>query len=223
VEFHKWAGELTANELPRHFDYYAMGHLHDHFEKRFENLGGPVCYPGSIDPVSPEVIQEYKKGFFVVDLSGQEAKQEWIEIKSSRRQYSFDVNYEGIQEAIEAIDEDIQSKKLRKKPVVALKVKGKEIDYGKVTSTLSRLLKSCLYYVPEVIDEGAAEGTIYNERPYDINEEMLKLAGNALEDPRLADFAVRELLPLIESGQKAEALDLLNRAFETSRFGSSKP
>ena len=74
-------------------------------------------YPGSIDPISPEAIQEYKKGFFVVDLSGQEAKQEWIEIKSSRRQYSFDVNYEGIKEAIEAIDEDIQSKKLRKKPV----------------------------------------------------------------------------------------------------------
>src|ERR1039458_10015085 len=89
-ELHKFGGEITANDLPPHFDYYAMGHLHDKSESRFERLGGPVCYPGSLDPTDVEGIHEFKKGFYFVDLSGSEARPEWIEVKSSRQQFRFD-------------------------------------------------------------------------------------------------------------------------------------
>lgn len=218
VEFHKWAGELTANDLPPHFDYYAMGHLHDHFEKRFEHLGGPVCYPGSIDPTPGEGIKEFKKGFFVVDMSGEEAKQEWIQIKSSRQQYSFDAEYGDIKARMDAILKEIESKHLPKKPVVSIKVKGTDIDNAKVTSALSKLLSLCLHYTWEIVEEGRSQETLYSERPSDIHEEMLKLANKALGNEDLASFTLRELLPLLEGGNKDEALELVTKAFESSRF-----
>ena len=46
LEFHKFAGELVSSDLPQSFDYYAMGHLHDHFQSTFDGFRGPVCYPG---------------------------------------------------------------------------------------------------------------------------------------------------------------------------------
>lgn len=222
VEFHKWAGELTANDLPRHFDYYAMGHLHDHAEKRFEQLGGPVCYPGSIDPVPGEEIKEFKKGFFIIDLSGQEAKQEWIEIKSSRRQYSFDVDYSEIKSRVEEILRDLGSQNLAKKPVVSLKVKGTDIDNAKVTSALSKLLSLCLHYTWEALDEGRSAEALYAEKPADVYEEMFKVALKTLGNEEIASFALKELLPLLEAKQKEEALELVNKAFESSRFGRPK-
>jgi exonuclease SbcD len=222
-EFHEWAGELTADDLPPHFDYYAMGHLHDHLEKRFERLGGPVCYPGSIDPTPGEGIKEFKKGFFMVDTSGEEARQEWIEIRSSRHQYRFDVDYDAIQERIGEIIQDLQSKDLKKKPIVLLNVKGREIDNARIASFLSRLLSLCLHYSWDIISDGQGEGgLIYSERPSDIRDEMLKLARDALGNEELASFAVKELLPLLEADQKESASELVERAFETLRFGGER-
>ena len=46
----------------------------------------------------------------------------------------------------------------------------------------------------------------------------MRLATLALGDERRASFAIRELLPLLERGEKEEALDLVNKAYEKSRF-----
>ena len=90
VEAHPFAGELRANDLPPEFDYYAMGHLHDNFQKQFEGMQGPVCYPGSLDPTPGEGIKEFKKGFYFVDLSGGETKPEWVQLRSSRKMLRYD-------------------------------------------------------------------------------------------------------------------------------------
>jgi hypothetical protein len=47
----------------------------------------------------------------------------------------------------------------------------------------------------------------------------MRLAAVALGDERRASFAVGELLPLLERGEKEEAVDLVNRAYESARFG----
>jgi DNA repair protein SbcD/Mre11 len=219
LEFHPY-GEITANDLPRHFDYYAMGHLHDHDERRFERLAGPVCYPGSIDPTPSEGIKEFKKGFFLVDLSESEARPEWVELKSSRQQIRFEVEYARLRQETERIRREIEGMSLQKKPVVLVRVRGQEIDNAKVAAAISGLRDICLYPDWEPILEGGPAGQeVLTERPADIQEEMMRLATMALGDERRASFAVGELLPLLERGEKEEALDLVNRAYETARFG----
>ncbi|MDA4113353.1 MAG: DNA repair exonuclease [Thaumarchaeota archaeon] len=219
LECHPY-GEITANDLPRHFDYYAMGHLHDHAERRFERLAGPVCYPGSIDPTPSEGIREFKKGFFLVDLSGSEARPEWVGLKSSRQQFRFEVEYPRLRQEMERIRKEIEERSLQKKPVVLVRVKGQEIDNAKVAASISALRDICLYPDWEPILEGGPAGQeVLMDRPADIQEEMLRLAAMALGDDKRAYFAVRELLPLLERGEKEEALDLVNKAYESSRFG----
>jgi DNA repair exonuclease SbcCD nuclease subunit len=49
TDFSMFAGEIDSPDLPRGFDYYAMGHYHDHKEKRFDCPCGLLAYPGSLD------------------------------------------------------------------------------------------------------------------------------------------------------------------------------
>jgi len=214
-------GEITANDLPRSFDYYAMGHLHDHEERRFERLAGPLCYPGSIDPTPSEGIKEFKKGFYLVDLSGSEARPEWVGLKSSRQQFRFEIEYDKLRQQMERIKKQIEEKALPKKPVVLVRVKGEEIDNARVAAAISGLRDLCLYPDWEPILEGGPPGQeLLLEKPADIQEEMLRLAELALGEEKRASFAVRELLPLLERGESEEALDLVNKAYESSRFKS---
>jgi DNA repair exonuclease SbcCD nuclease subunit len=219
-ELHKFGGEITANDLPRRFDYYAMGHLHDHSESRFEQLGGPLCYPGSLDPTDVEGIHDFKKGFYMVDLSGSEAKPEWIEVKSSRRQFRFDVEYARLKEEVAKISKEIDGKSLAKKPVILLRVKGTEIDNGKVNAALGAFRESCLLadWTPLLEESGSGGGSILAERPTDIQQEMLALAVKALGTEAKASFAVNELLPLLAAGNQKDALELVTRTFEESRL-----
>ncbi|MGA2663696.1 MAG: exonuclease SbcCD subunit D [Nitrososphaerales archaeon] len=218
-EFNKWAGEITVNDLPRSFDYYALGHLHDHDERRFEGFSGPLCYPGSIDPVPPERIQEYEKGFYIVDLSGEEARPDWIKIRCSRAQFRFEVDYSDVVRRLEEIRTDLKARGLAKTPVVHLDVRGRDVDSARLTSALAGLISSCLYCEWEVVDDArdAGEGSVLQERPEDVNEELLRFATKALGSEETASFALKELLPLLQGNRRDEAAELVFRAFETSR------
>ncbi|HEY8140200.1 MAG TPA: DNA repair exonuclease, partial [Nitrososphaera sp.] len=69
TDLNKFAGEMNSTDLPPGFDYYALGHYHDHVEKRFDFLGGLLAYPGSLDLTPSEGIKETDKGFIIADLS----------------------------------------------------------------------------------------------------------------------------------------------------------
>ena len=71
---------LSANDLPKNFTYYAIGDIHKNYEKKYEFLGGPLIYPGSIEISSTEPIKESSKGFYIVDISSEEAIPKWIEL-----------------------------------------------------------------------------------------------------------------------------------------------
>ena len=62
-EAHKFASEISAQDLPKNFDYYAMGHIHERSEWNFDFLGGPVAYPGSIEVIGNVGQGMQKKGF----------------------------------------------------------------------------------------------------------------------------------------------------------------
>lgn len=49
TDFSKFAGEIDSPDLPKGFDYYAMGHYYDHKEKRFDCPCRLSAYPGSLD------------------------------------------------------------------------------------------------------------------------------------------------------------------------------
>jgi len=210
TEMNQFAGELNSSDLPKNFTYYAMGHLHDKSVKQFDQLGGPLAYPGSTEMTTSEEIKETEKGFFEVDISSQEAKPNWIKL-DTRPQFSTKIEAEDLDTSISEVLEKISS--LNKKPVIEIKIIGKDIERDVVQTKISKIIPKTLHCSWKMLQSEDASSVLLN-RPARINEELLKLAINALKSEKLANFAVKELYPLLSSNQLDQATQLVIENFE---------
>jgi DNA repair exonuclease SbcCD nuclease subunit len=210
IDLNKFAGEINASDLPSGFHYYALGHYHDHQEKRFANLGGPLVYPGSLDLTPSEGIKEVEKGFALVDMSGEEAKTHWVALHR-RPQFSVKLDYAALAAGVEKVLQ--RAAGLAKKPVVRVEVSGKNIDSRTIAANLVRLNDACLHYVWQPIEE-QADARVYDERPQDMEQELFRLSASALDSEELAAFAIRDLLPAASEGDAGRALEIAWEAFQ---------
>ena len=218
TEANKFAGELSANDLPKNFTYYAMGHLHDKFLKSFSNLKGSIAYPGSIELTTSEGIKNTKKGFFQVDISGTEAKPEWIEL-NIRPQVSTSTNFEDLTKTVDGILEQIHES--IKKPIIELKIQGKDIQTDLVQAQISRLMPYALHCSWK-ISKQLSDSSVLMEKPIRMDDEMLKLAISTLKSEQLANFAIKELLPLLTSNNLEQATQLIVENYKQFRQEKSK-
>jgi len=210
TEVNQFAAELNSSDLPKNFTYYAMGHLHDKSVKQFEQLGGTLAYPGSTEMTTSEGIKETEKGFFEVDISSQEAKPNWIKL-DTRPQFSTKIESEDLDAAISAILEKISA--FDKKPIVEIKIIGKDIERDVAQAKISQIIPKTMYCSWKMLQSEDASLVLLN-RPALIDEELFKLAVNALKSEKLANFAVNDLLPLFTSNQLDQATQLVIGNFE---------
>jgi len=213
-KYPKDVASINSSDLPKNFTYYAMGHLHDKSINQFDQLGGPLAYPGSTEMTKRD-DDEKEKGFFEVDISSQEAKPNWIKL-DTRPQFStkieedFDTSISKILEKISTFD---------KKPVVEIKIIGKDIERDVVQTKISQVIPKTLHCSWKMLQSEDSSSVLLN-RPARINEELFKLAVNALKSEKLANFAVNDLLPLLSSNQLDQATQLVIENFE--QFKRSK-
>ena len=210
TEINQFAGELNSSDLPKNFTYYAMGHLHDKFVKQFEQLGGPLAYPGSTEMTTSEGIKETEKGFFEVDISSQESNPNWIKL-DTRPQFSTKIEAKDLDASISEILEKIST--FDKKPLVEIKIIGKDIERDVVQTKISQIIPQTLHCSWKMLQNEDASSVLLN-RPARIDEELFKLAVNALKSEKLANFAVNDLLPLLSTNQLEQATQLVIENFE---------
>ncbi len=210
-EFNKFAGEMQSTDLPKNFTYYAMGHLHDHDIKQFNHLSGPIAYPGSIELTTSEGIKDTKKGFFEVDVSGAEVKADWIEL-DIRPQFSYKLNYDEISKSIDGIIKKIGQ--YERSPIVELKILGDKIEIDFIQAEISRLNSLVLRCFWRIISKETADSSVFLDRPNVIDDELFRLSVNALGSEQIASFAVKDLLPLLDSGKLKEAVQMVVENFE---------
>ena len=217
TEVNKFAGELNSSDLPKNFTYYAMGHLHERELKKFSNLGGPLAYPGSIELTSSEGIKETQKGFYEVDISSSEAKPTWIKI-DTRPQLSVKTYYKNLKKEVDLLSEKLKT--FEKKPVIEIKIHGENIETDLVQSQIARLHPLALRCFWKAVRPEENNGSTFMERPAKIDDEMFKLAKDILNSEPWANFAIRDLLPLLSANQIDEANHLVIENFE--RFKKEK-
>lgn len=215
TDFNSFAGELNSTDLPRGIDYYAMGHYHDHIEKRFDYLDGLISYPGSIDLTPSEGIKQVEKGFFLTDISSQEVETNWVKLDKRRSQLVFKVSYKSIAEELNDIIKETQNHD--KKPVVMLKILGKQIDSKVVASQLLKLNDTCLHYMWKPIEEQGSSPLVYDERPVDIDNELERLIKEVLKSDYLASLVLNEILPMAGHGDASATLDFLWKAYNNTK------
>jgi len=216
-EINKFAGELSSTDLPKNFTYYAMGHLHDHTLKQFSHLSGPVAYPGSTEMTTSEGIRESQKGFYEVDISGNEANQNWIRL-DTRPQLSQKTEFDSLEKTVNEVLEKIS--KLSKKPIVEIKISGDNIESDIVQNQMARLAPHTLHYVWRLTQNNDGNSSVLLDRPASIDDELIRLASNCLGKTDLASFAIKELLPLLSSNRTDEAEQMVMERFE--QFKRSK-
>ncbi|MBT8242806.1 MAG: DNA repair exonuclease [Nitrosopumilus sp.] len=210
TEFNKFAGELQSTDLPANFSYYAMGHLHDKDIKNFSHLNGPVAYPGSLELTTSEGIKEAKKGFFEVDISGKDAEPNWIEM-DARPQISFNTEFQDLSKTIDEISEKIVTD--GKKPIVEVKIQGENIETDQIQAQIARLNSLVLRCFWKISTKQISDSSVFLDKPNVIDDEMYRLSVNALGSEQSAKFAIRELLPILASGEIKEASQIVYENF----------
>jgi DNA repair protein SbcD/Mre11 len=206
AEFHKYADDVQSKELPKNFTYYAMGHLHDTVVKKFNHLKGPIAYPGSTELTTSEGIKDVKKGFFEVDISGDEAIPKWIEL-DRRRQISYSTDYKGLTKTIDEIIEEISD--LAKKPIIQVKIQGKDVDVDHIQAQIGRLNSLALECKWKIITKQTSDSSAFLDRPNEIEDEIFRLSANALGSEQDANFAIKELLPVLSTDATDQALEII--------------
>ena len=217
TEFNKFAGELQSTDLPKNFTYYAMGHLHDKDVKQFNHLSGPVAYPGSIELTTSEGIKETKKGFFEVDISGKDAIPNWIEL-DARPQISFKTEYQDLAKTIGEIAEKIATE--GKKPIIEVRIQGENIETDHIQAQIARLNSLVLRCFWRISTKQASDSSVFLDRPNVIDDEMYRLSVDALGSEQSAKFAIKELLPILVTGETKEASQLIFENFEKFKKGN---
>ena len=164
--------EIELSDLPKNFDYYAMGHIHNYIEEDYGK--GKLVYPGSMEiwrtNESNDNYRQFGKGFCVVDLSYDTPQVERVAIDLPREFYSEIIDYDKFHERLYRIKEEISE--LDNKPMLDLTVVGGDFDSAE------------LY---EIIQDAIGKDVL-NLRPSFKPEKILKqeieLGKNKILDPR---------------------------------------
>jgi len=219
AEFHKYADDVQSKDLPKNFTYYAMGHLHETVVKQFKHLKGPIAYPGSTELTTSEGIKDVKKGFFEVDISGDEAIPKWIEL-DRRPQFSFDTDYKELTKTIDKIIEEISD--LTKKPIIQVKIQGKDVDADHIQAQIGRLNSLALECKWKIITKQTSDSSVFLDRPNQIADEIFRLSVNALGSEQDAKFAIEELYPVLSTDATDQALEIILKDYKKFKEEETK-
>jgi len=114
--------------------------------------------------------------------------------------------------------EKIKSKP--KKPIVELKIESENVEQEIIQAEISRLIPYTLHCSWKLVQKQDSDSSVLSDRPARIDEELFKLAVNALKSEKLASFAVKDLLPILSASQVEQANQLIIENFE--RFKKEK-
>ncbi len=181
------AYELELSEVPKNFNYVAMGHLHSRIEASVGK--GELAYPGSSEIISRSEVGEWRKngkGFFIVDVDDGKVDVQPINLESIRPQLEVKLKYSILDEELERLVNTFGA--FEKKPLLHVRVKGKNIDRQSVYATLNeQLAGSVLSFRQEYVDEAQERLPEVKSGAFQVNQVIQeyfkepKVSGLALE------------------------------------------
>jgi len=187
---------LALTDVPKNFNYYAMGHLHARIKASHGQ--GELAYPGSSEIIRSDEIADWKKqgkGFYIVDLDEGEAKVTNVNLERIRPQMDVKFGYAHLKEELEAFVESLAD--CQKSPVVQVCVEGKNIDRQAVHQTLSEALTGkVLTFRPTVTEESEMRLPKLKHGSFNVsqvladyfkNKEIAQLANEMLRHLRQGD------------------------------------
>jgi DNA repair exonuclease SbcCD nuclease subunit len=185
---------LRLEDLPKDFDLIIDGHIHIHTLEKFGN--STFLIPGStITTQMEESEARTEKGFYLIEINGGK-KIEFIPLKNNRKFFFEELEIKSsAKREIEGKINEILVKPFLKKPLIKLRIKGKEL---------------------EIFDQELRE----IERKY--KDKAILIFSKELESMELAK-KVEFIRNLIEEKRSIEEIgfNLLRKNLEELKFGES--
>ena len=203
------AFELCMDEVPRNFDYVAMGHLHARIQASFGK--GELAYSGSSDILRKDEItgwQKLGKGFYIVDLDSEDVKVRSVNLESIRPQVEARLNYARFDSELDEVVKQVEG--MEKPPIVHVRLEGKNIDRQNVHQTLTTALANkTLYFRQDVVEE--AEIRLQELKPgsFHVNQ----VIQDYFKDENIAGLAL-ELWKYLRHGDTDEAKRIAEEYFQ---------
>jgi exonuclease SbcD len=194
--------EIKIGDIPKTFNYCAFGHIHERIVDDFGE--GKLVYPGSTEVWRSNELEGYKKngkGFYLVDLDGDQPEIDKIDIKLPREFIKETIQYMELKDEIIRINKQIQT--LDKKPILNLTIHGGNFSRSEVYEQLNQVFsKNCLSirpkYQPDTLEdvqdltnmrEALDIKTMIKGRLKDFNnEEVSELATNLYKEMSDGDY-----------------------------------
>ena len=186
--------ELSISEIPKGFDYYAMGHIHNRFVTKLGK--GLLAYPGTSHWT--EVDDPDECGVLIVDLSGDGPQAQWVKLESVRPKARVRVDAKDLEKALK----ELMERESAKRPVLWMEVEGEEVDLKAIEDKLAQK-----YVIRRLALRRRPKGgfELGHKTELDINAELRRLALEAVGDEEVVDYALDELLRLLSEGKVEEA------------------
>jgi DNA repair exonuclease SbcCD nuclease subunit len=132
--------ELELEDIPKNFDYYALGHLHNYIVDDFGK--GKLVYPGSGEVWRANELEDARKngkGFCIVNLSQDPPEIERVRIDLQREYIREYIDYNQLNEKLDIIKNRIMN--MEKKPVLELIVENGDFNSSDVYDIINDTLK----------------------------------------------------------------------------------
>ncbi len=199
---------LDKKIIPKGFDLYVNGHIHE--PKKSEHHGKPFLLTGSLIPTQLKEESTRPKGFWIMDTSNSETK--WILLNKQRKVYYKTFENPDF-EAIEKELRKILSEEHIKKPMVRLNLK------GKVKDTLTNEIESkfgeklLVSFKREVRKEEVPTRTL-EEHKLSVEEMGRKLLMENLEKSGLDPKFFEDIFELLVEGKTENVMGRMMKAPE---------
>ena len=203
------AFEICLDEVPRNFHYCAMGHLHTRIKASFGD--GELAYPGSSEIIRRDEINGWKKvgkGFFVVDVEGDDVNVRDVNLDCIRPQIEAKLSYANFEKELESLVKQIEG--MERQPIVHVQVEGKGVDRQFVHRSLTEALAGkTLTFRQEIIEN--AELKLPELKPSSFYVDQV--IGDYFKDEKVAGLAA-ELFKFLRYGDNAEAEKVADEYFQ---------
>jgi DNA repair exonuclease SbcCD nuclease subunit len=190
---------LPLEKLPKGFDLYVLGHVHE--SRKSGHSGSPLLIPGSL--VTTQLTREAvsPRGFWIFDTRSGDAA--FIPLENQRRVYYLE--HEGPQEELEAGLEKLLEHPHKRKPLI--RIKGRVPDLPGLSSRFGeRAILSVRQ--PESDEQPRAVGI--REHMLSVQELGKKLLRQNLGKAGLEEELFEGVFDLLVHGKPDEALRLLS-------------
>ncbi len=189
---------LPLDKLPKGFDLYVLGHVHE--SKKSSYSGSPLLISGSL--ITTQLTREAvaPRGFWIFDTKTGDAA--FIPLEGQRRVYYLE--HDGPQEGLEAELERLLEHPHKKKPLI--RIKGGVSDISGLNSRFGE--RTILSVRQEAEEEPQAVGI--REHTLSVQELGRKLLKQNLEEAGLEKEVYEGVFDLLVHGKPEEALRLLS-------------